>query len=164
MASKILVSACLMGQAVRYDGKAKPFVHPALERWKEEGRLVVICPEMSAGMPVPRPPAELAKGVSARNILEKRGSVLENTGRDVSDFFRQAAENALHLAQQEGCKHALLIDGSPSCGSTFIYDGTFSGQRKTGSGVTATLLKDNGIQVWTPQDIELLVSAIGEQR
>lgn len=60
--SKILVSACLMGQAVRYDGKAKPFIHPALERWKEEGRLVAICPEMSAGMPVPRAPAEIESG------------------------------------------------------------------------------------------------------
>ena len=162
MPSKILVSACLMGQAVRYDGKVKPFVHTALERWKEEGRLVVICPEMYAGMPVPRAPAEIGKDVSAEDVLEKRGSVLENTGKDVSDFFRQGAENALQLAKSEGCQHALLIDGSPSCGSTFIYDGTFSGVTKKAAGVVATLLKNNGIQVWAPADIEQMLEAMGK--
>ncbi len=58
MTSNILISACLLGHAVRYDGKGKPLHHPAIERWRDDGRLVTICPEMAGGMPVPRPPAE----------------------------------------------------------------------------------------------------------
>jgi uncharacterized protein YbbK (DUF523 family) len=130
---KILVSACLMGHAVRYDGQAKPLVHPAIERWRAEGRLVTICPEMSAGMPVPRPPAEIAGGAAGADVLAGRARVVEITGGDVTDGFRQAAENALRLATETGCRYALLIDGSPSCGSGFIYDGSFSGGKRGGA-------------------------------
>src|SRR5262245_5202540 len=115
---KILVSACLMGHAVRYDGRSKPLYHPALDRWQKEGRLVTLCPEMSAGMPVPRPPAEIEDGATGEDVLTGRGSVRELTGGDVTEQFLQAAENALSLARETGCRYALLIDGSPSCGSS----------------------------------------------
>jgi uncharacterized protein YbbK (DUF523 family) len=161
MTAKILISACLMGHAVRYDGQAKPLVHPALDRWREEGRLVTICPEMSAGMPVPRLPAEIEKGKAGADVLSGAARVLESQGGDVTDLFRQAAENALALARETGCSYALLIDGSPSCGSGFIYDGSFSGQRQPGAGVTAALLKANGIQVFSDRQIEELVAAAG---
>lgn len=161
MTAKILVSACLMGHAVRYDGQAKPLVHPALDRWRDEGRLVTICPEMSAGMPVPRLPAEIAKGKVGADVLSGAARVLESQGGDVTDAFCQAAENALALARETGCSYALLIDGSPSCGSGFIYDGSFTGQRQPGAGVTAALLKANGIQVFSDRQIEELVAAAG---
>ncbi|WP_349437562.1 DUF523 domain-containing protein [Pararhizobium sp. A13] len=161
MTAKILVSACLMGHAVRYDGQAKPLVHPALDRWCAEGRLVTICPEMSAGMPVPRLPAEIEPGKTADEVLSSGARVLESNGGDVTAAFRQAAENALALALETGCAYALLIDGSPSCGSSFVYDGSFSGDRQPGEGVTAALLRKNGIQVFSGRDIDALVEVAG---
>ena len=86
--------------------------------------------------------------------------MLESEGADVTAGFRQAAENALALAVETGCSYALLIDGSPSCGSGFIYDGSFSGQRRPGQGVTAPLLEANGIQVFSPGEIEALAALI----
>ncbi len=161
MTAKILVSACLMGHAVRYDGQAKPLVHPGLDRWREEGRLVTICPEMSAGMPVPRLPAEIAAGKAGGDVLSGAARVLESQGGDVTDGFLLAAENALALARQTGCAYALLIDGSPSCGSGFIYDGSFTGRRLKGEGVTAALLRQNGIQVFSDRQVDELVAAAG---
>jgi uncharacterized protein YbbK (DUF523 family) len=160
MGTKILVSACLMGHAVRYDGRAKPLAHPALDRWRAEGRLVTICPEMSAGMPVPRLPAEIEPGKIADDVLASGGRVLESNGGDVTAEFRRAAKNALALAIEAGCAYALLIDGSPSCGSSFVYDGSFSGDRRPGEGVTAALLRKNGIQVFSDRDIDALVEAV----
>jgi len=157
---KILVSACLMGHPVRYDGQSKPLAHPATARWIEEGRLVTICPEMSAGMPVPRPPAEIDGGAAGEDVLAGNARVVEITGANVTDAFRQAAENALAIATQTGCRYALLIDGSPSCGSGVVYDGTFSGHRLAGNGVTAALLKQAGIGVYSDRDIEALIARL----
>ncbi len=161
MGAKILVSACLMGHAVRYDGKAKPLVHPALDRWREQGRLVTICPEMSAGMPVPRLPAEIEAAKTGAAVLSGAARVLESDGGDVTAQFRQAADNALALALETGCGYALLIDGSPSCGSTSIYDGSFSGRRHPGEGVTAALLRANGIKVFSHGEIDALAALAG---
>jgi len=160
MTGKILVSACLMGHAVRYDGRSKPLIHPAIDRWREEGRLVTICPEMSAGMAVPRPPAEIADGATGEDVLAGSARVIEITGGDVTEGFRQAAENALALARETGCMYALLIDGSPSCGSGFTYDGSFSGVRHPGNGVTAALLKRAGIEVYSDREIDSLVERL----
>lgn len=158
--SKILVSACLMGHAVRYDGRSKPLHHPALDRWREEGRLVTLCPEMSAGMPVPRPAAEIEGGAAGEDVLAGRARVKELTGGDVTEEFLQAAENALNLAQVSGCRYALLIDGSPSCGSSRIYDGSFSNRKLPGNGVTAALLRQAGIEVFSDSEIDRLVERL----
>lgn len=162
MQSKILVSACLMGQAVRYDGRAKPLLHPVIETWRSEGRLVTICPEMSAGMMVPRPPAEIAEAASGEDVLASKARVVELTGADVTEEFLLAAENAVALAREAGCRYALLIDGSPSCGSDFIYDGTFSGRKRAGNGVTAAALKAAGVEVFADRDIEQLIERIAQ--
>ncbi|WP_064694024.1 DUF523 domain-containing protein [Rhizobium aegyptiacum] len=160
MQSKILVSACLMGHAVRYDGRAKPLLRPAIETWRAEGRLVTICPEMSAGMAVPRPPAEIADGATGEEVLAGGARVVELTGGDVTAEFLQAAENAVALARQTGCRYALLIDGSPSCGSGFIYDGSFSGRRQAGTGVTAAALKAAGVEVFSDSEIDQLLDRL----
>ena len=153
---KILISACLLGQPVRYDGRGKPLPHPAIERWRSEGRLVTICPEMAGGMPVPRPPADIERGASGLDVLEGRARVLEETGGDVTAQFIAGAQKALAFAKANGCTHALLIDGSPSCGSVAIYDGSFSGLKHPGNGVTAALLGKAGIAVFSPADIDRL--------
>jgi uncharacterized protein YbbK (DUF523 family) len=154
--SKILISACLLGHAVRYDGKGKPLSHSAIERWKDEGRLVTICPEMAGGMPVPRPPAEIENGASGLDVLEGSARVLEITGGDVTAQFIAGAQKALAFAKDNDCAYALLIDGSPSCGSVAIYDGSFSGRKQSGHGVTAALLKEAGIVVFSPAEIDAL--------
>ena len=156
MKSKILISACLLGHAVRYDGKGKPLAHPAIERWKQEGRLVTICPEMAGGMAVPRPPAEIENGASGLDVLEGRARVFEITGGDVTSQFIDGAQKALAFAKDHGCAYALLIDGSPSCGSVAIYDGSFSGRKQAGNGVTAALLLQGGIAVFSPATIDEL--------
>lgn len=161
MAGHILISACLLGLPVRYDGKGKPLSHPALERLKAEGRLVSICPEMSAGMPVPRAPAEIEPGATGDDVLEGRARVLDLAGLDVTADFLTAADNALRLAMERNCTAALLIDGSPSCGSLTLYDGHFSGTRKPGMGVTAAKLRRAGIKVYAPTEIEALIREVG---
>ncbi|MFN7009438.1 MAG: DUF523 domain-containing protein [Allorhizobium sp.] len=158
--SKILISACLLGHAVRYDGKAKPLTHPAVDRWMKDGRLVTLCPEMAGGLPVPRPPAEIENGLSGEDVLEGRARVLEVTGGDVTAAFIEGAERALAFAQAHGCAFALLIDGSPSCGSGQIYDGSFAGKKHPGRGVTAALLRRVGIAVFSPQEIDALVERL----
>ncbi|WP_284757433.1 DUF523 domain-containing protein [Agrobacterium sp. fls2-241-TYG-188a] len=156
MTLKILISACLLGHAVRYDGKGKPLAHPAVERWKQEGRLVTICPEMAGGMAVPRPPAEIEGGASGLDVLEGRARVIEITGGEVTSQFIDGAQKALAFAKEHGCAYALLIDGSPSCGSVAIYDGSFSGRKQAGNGVTAALLAQAGIAVFSPANIDAL--------
>jgi len=160
--SKILISACLLGHAVRYDGKGKQLVHPAIDRWREEGRLVTICPELAGGMSVPRPPAEIENGMSGADVLIGRARVLEITGGDVTEEFIVGARCALEFAQAHGCTHALLIDGSPSCGSGFIYDGSFAGQKQAGNGVTAALLEQAGIVVRSDRQVDELVGLLAE--
>ncbi len=157
---KILISACLLGHAVRYDGKGKPLIHPAIDRWREEGRLVTICPELAGGMSVPRPPAEIENGMTGTDVLAGRARVLEITGCDVTEEFVAGAHRALEFAQANTCTHALLIDGSPSCGSGFIYDGAFSGKRHAGNGVTAALLIRAGIVVCSDRQVDDLDALI----
>ena len=150
---KILVSACLLGHPVRYDGRAKTARDAWLAQWRDEGRLVVVCPEVAAGLPTPRPPAEIQLRRSGADVLAARATIHENTGADVSAQFVAGARIALARAQAENCRYALLADGSPSCGSTFIYDGEFSGATHTGAGVTAALLRQHGIQVFAESQI-----------
>jgi uncharacterized protein YbbK (DUF523 family) len=162
MTGKILVSACLVGRPVRYDGSAKTLVHGALEQWRADGRLVVICPELAAGFVTPRPPAEIAKGKSGRDVLTGIARVIEATGAEVTDRYVAGAQAALSLARAEGCKFALLTEGSPSCGSQFVYDGAFAGRKHPGEGVTAALLRDNGGEVFSEAEIDALQERLSQ--
>lgn len=159
---KILISACLLGQPVRYDGAAKPVMHPTLGRWQAEGRLVVACPELMAGFGVPRPPAEIARGRSGEAVLAGTTQVIDVEGVDISAPFVAGAEAALALAQEHGCRFAILTDGSPSCGSGFIYDGTFLGRKHDGMGVTAALLRAHGLMVFAETGIDALEARLSE--
>ena len=111
------------------------------------------------GLPVPRPAAEITGG-SGVDVLAGRARVVTATGEDVTAAFIAGAQAALDLARGTGCVHALLIDRSPSCGSLKIYDGTFSGRRRTGAGVTAALLAAHGIGVFADHEIDRLARAV----
>ena len=156
MPRKILISACLLGRPVRYDGKGKPLNDPLIERWKAEGRLMAYCPEQAGGLPTPRPPAEIEGGMNGEDVLAGRARVLEVTGGDVTAEFVEGARKAAAFAREQDCEIALLIDGSPSCGSGFIYDGSFSGIRHAGFGVTAALMRQAGIEVFSDRELDKL--------
>ncbi|MFT4015172.1 MAG: DUF523 domain-containing protein [Paracoccus sp. (in: a-proteobacteria)] len=160
--SKILVSACLLGRPVRDNGSARPLVHPLMAQWRTEGRLVSIRPELTAGFSVPRPPAEIADGQSGATVLAGIARVIEATGRDVTDQYVAGAHAALALAREHGCRFALLVDGSPTCGSGLIYDGAFAGRKHAGAGVTAALLPQHGIEVFTEAGIEALAGRLSQ--
>lgn len=151
-AEKILVSACLVGSKVRYNAAAVPCENDWLEQWKAENRIIAFCPEVAGGLPVPRPPAEM-KGAGGAAVLEGKGQVLDNAGRDVTAQFIEGARKALETAQRNQIKVAILKENSPSCGSSFIYDGTFSGVRLEGQGVTTALLQQHGIRVFSENEI-----------
>jgi len=150
---KLLVSACLLGSPVRYDGSAKSFADDALARWQREGRIVSVCPEIMGGFPTPRPPAEIADMKDGGAVLDGSGRVIEAGGKDVTAAFVDGAHAALRTAQKHDCRFALLTDGSPSCGSIAIYDGSFTGRKHANAGVTATLLRRHEITVFAPSQI-----------
>lgn len=141
----ILISACLLGVQCRYDGESKPIM--PIVALMDRYHLVPVCPEQLGGLPTPREPSE------------RRGeAVVSKEGADVTDAFARGAQQALHLARLYGCKAAVLKERSPSCGHDTIYDGTFSGHLAAGDGVTAALLKQNGIAVYGESEIDALLA------
>lgn len=150
---KILISACLVGRRVRYDGESSMCESHILSRWASEGRLVLICPEVAGGLSVPRPAAEIIDG-GGEDVLDGRARLETKTGRDVTAEFLRGAQRALEVAEHQGVKMAILKARSPSCGSLQIYDGTFSGQKRAGQGVTSALLERHGIAVFNEEELE----------
>ncbi|QVQ27836.1 DUF523 domain-containing protein [Achromobacter deleyi] len=145
----VLVSSCLLGNPVRYDGRGVPNGDAVLVRWLDEGRVVAVCPEVAGGMPIPRPPAEIQPGTDAAAVLAGQARVVAVTGEDVTAPFVHGARQALAAAQARAIRVAVLKEGSPSCGSGYVYDGHFAGRRQPGVGVTAELLRRAGLQVFS---------------
>lgn len=157
---KILVSRCLLGQRVRYDGGAHgPF--GVLERWQHDGRVVPLCPEVAGGLPTPRAPAEILGGQGAQ-VLDGRLPVLTVDGEDVTGAFVDGAKQALALVAQHSIRIALLKARSPSCGNRENYDGSFSGTKVAGEGVTAAALRRAGVQVFSEEELPAAEAALAE--
>ena len=150
----ILVSACLLGQPVRYDGRSVPCTTPALAKWAREGRIVAICPEMLGGLPAPRAPAEIEGAAGGAAVLSGTARVIVRSGDDVSAHFVDGAKQALLAIARSNARLAVLKENSPSCGSNATYDGSFSGGRVSQSGVTATLLRQHGVRVFSEEQID----------
>lgn len=144
----VLISGCLLGERVRYNGGDKRCDDEILRRWIGEGRVVAVCPEVAGGLPVPRPPAEIVGGAGGLRVLAGEARVIDREGRDVSANFVAGAEQALACARAKKIRIAVLKEGSPSCGTGYIYDGTFAGVKVENQGVTAALLRESGIQVF----------------
>jgi uncharacterized protein YbbK (DUF523 family) len=159
---KILVSSCLMGAPVRYDGRAKTLENRLLATWRAEGRLLTLCPEMAAGLPTPRPPVEIAPGADAKAVLSGRAGVYDKDGLDWTGEFTLGAQLAAELVREQRCRFALLTDGSPSCGSSFVYSGRFDGQRQPGEGLVAHRLRQLGVAVFAPDQLRELADAVAE--
>lgn len=148
---KILVSACLLGERVRYDGGHSRVA--ALKQWQKQGRMISICPEVAGGLPIPRPAAELEAGDSDL-VLRGRGFIRRRDGQDVSDAFVDGAECALALCMEHQIRIAVLKEGSPSCGVSLVNSGDFSGVKIDGMGITARLLSQHGVAVFSEHQLD----------
>ena len=137
---KYLISACLCGEYCRYDGGT--FDYPALRKLVEEGTAIPYCPEHQGGLPIPRKPCE---------IVGDR--VLAADGTDCTAEYTRGAAGALALCREHGLTAAILKESSPSCGSHLIYDGTHSGRKIPGMGLTARLLSEHGIALYTEKEL-----------
>lgn len=133
----ILISACLLGVACRYDGCSRPLDKKTIETLTKKYHLIPVCPEIMGGLPTPRIPAEISSD----------GRVLRNDGVDITENYLRGAKEAGRLAEIFECQEAILKEKSPSCGSGKIYDGTFTKTLIHGDGIATQLLKQNGIRV-----------------
>jgi uncharacterized protein YbbK (DUF523 family) len=140
--TKVLVSACLLGEPCRYDGGHSQRADLLKHISKDE--IVPVCPELEGGLPAPRPPAEI-----------REGRAIRENGEDVTDHFIKGAKRALNLAQQEGASKAILKGRSPSCGCGQIYDGHFAGNLIHGDGITTQILKQAGIHCISDEEFLL---------
>lgn len=158
---RILVSACLLGQPVRFDGTGKRSDDALFERWRAEGRLVPFCPEVGGGLSVPRPPAEISGG-SGDDVLDGRANVITRDAVDVTRNFIVGAWQALEQARACAARIAILKEGSPSCGSLRVCDGSFTGRKIAGEGVTAALLERHGIAVFGEDALDAAACRLAE--
>jgi uncharacterized protein YbbK (DUF523 family) len=151
--SKVLVSACLMGDMVRYDGTANTLCDTILDNWKQEGWIVSVCPEVVGGLSVPRIPAEIIGG-QAQDVLAGRARIMNRAGEDVTAAFIKGAQQTLELALNQHVACVVLTENSPSCGSSSVYNGHFDGTRIPGMGITTCLLRQHGIKVFSQYQLE----------
>ena len=150
---RVLVSSCLLGEPVRYHGGDAHCPSEILDRWRAEGRLVSACPETAGGLPVPRPPAEIAGG-DGNAVLRGDAYVGDITGADVTAAFVAGARATRETAAAQGIRLAVLKDGSPSCATRYIHDGSFRAQRCPGQGVTAAMLSQAGVRLFNENELE----------
>ena len=145
-----LCSACLLGVKCRYDGKSN--LNEKVLAISRNEPIIPVCPEQLGGQPTPRPSAEIRNG-TGMDVLEGRASVVEQDGTDVTGHFVAGAQEVLKLAKLFNVNEAILAHKSPSCGCGQTYDGSFSRKLIPGDGVTAALLKSNGIKVISDTDL-----------
>ena len=146
-----LISACLLGIKCAWDGRDIYKSGKAIELSNSE-MLVPVCPEQLGGLRTPRVPQEI-QGGSGEDVLDGKRKVLNIDGEDVTQEFIKGAEETLKIAKLFHIQEFIGKARSPSCGCGQIYDGTFSRQLIDGDGVTAALLKRNGIRVITEEDL-----------
>lgn len=140
-----IISACLAGVSCRYDGKDN--LIEDIAKLVKSGRAILVCPEQLGGLPTPREPSEIVKGKEGEN------KVLNKIGEDLTEYFEKGAWETLNIAKMVNSHIAILKSRSPSCGFGQIYDGSFSGKKKNGNGLTADLLSRNGIKVYTEENL-----------
>lgn len=150
---KILVSKCLYGgEIVRYDGGDVTEHDERFLKWKEEGRLVPVCPEVFGGLPIPRPDSQRIDDIH----------VQAQTGQDVTEEYTKGAREALRLAREENVAFCIMKQDSPSCGSKFIYDGTFTDTKVPGQGLAVEYLRKDGFKVFAEEDMDEAASYLAE--
>lgn len=129
------ISACLLGYPCKYNGKHN-LDFTSIEYIKGK-KIIPVCPEVFGGLTTPRRPAE----------IQSDGKIRDNQYHDVTMYFDSGKQKTLEILQNNHCEKVILKEGSPSCGSHFIYDGTFTGRIIPGQGATCEYLIANGIEV-----------------
>lgn len=145
-----IISACLCGVNCKYSGNNN--LNEKCMKLFQEGKAILVCPEQLGGLSTPRNPSEMNSEV--KEVVEGDGKVIDNKGNDVTKQFLDGAYETLRIAESANIKKAILKEGSPSCGCNFVYDGTFSGNKIKGKGVTAYILEQEGISVISDEDLE----------
>jgi len=140
---KILVSSCLYGDHCRYDAVDRPCLDPRFLKWKEEGRLVKVCPEVFGGLPTPRPDSQ-----------RQGNRVVACNGKDVTGEYEKGAREAVRLAREQDVLFCVMKQHSPSCGSKEIYDGTFTDTLVKGEGRAVQLLREAGFRIFAEEDMD----------
>lgn len=162
----ILVSACLLNYPVRYKGDGNPcrLLLDAAAKG-QDAHFLPFCPEVSGGLPTPRPPAEIQNG-TGKNVLAGTAAVINKEGSDVTANFLAGAKACAALCARQHITAAILKQRSPSCGSKAIYDGSFSGVTIAGQGVTAALLASQNIPVYGEDNLtaDLLAKLLAEDK
>lgn len=136
-----IVSACLIGVNCKYNNENNE--NELVINFLKDKKFIPVCPEQLGGLKTPRDPAEI--------IGDK---VIDINGIDVTYNFKKGAKETLKIARACNCKIAILKEKSPSCGVKKIYDGSFSDRIIYGEGVTSRLLKENGIEVMSENEID----------
>jgi uncharacterized protein YbbK (DUF523 family) len=148
---RILISACLAGVACTHEAEAKP--RESILRLVNQGRCILVCPEVAGGLPIPRPAAEIVGG-SGEDVVAGRARVINETGEDVTAQYLAGARKAADAARGAGARLAILKVRSPSCGCGEIHSGRFDGELRAGDGVTAATLKAEGVEVVPDESFE----------
>lgn len=138
-----IISGCLCGVNCKYNGKNNLNLK-CLDILKK-GQGILVCPEQLGGLTTPRKPSELQE--TSQNILSGNGSILDIQGIDVTEEFLKGAKEVLNIALMANIEKAILKEGSPSCGVNYVYDGSFSGNKIKGEGITTSILRKAGIEV-----------------
>lgn len=154
----ILVSSCLAGLEVRYNGTH--CLNNKIRLMIDQKKALTVCPELLGGFSTPREPAEIIGG-DGDDVLDGKAKVIEKSGRDVTDLYIMGAYTTLRKAQEYHTTAVFLKEFSPSCGSSMIYNGEFKGKKIPGNGVTTALLKRNGIRVVSEEGLSDLLQEEG---
>lgn len=152
----ILVSSCLAGEKVRYDGQDQ--LQRQLKDLVDRKQAVTACPELLGGLSIPREPAEIIGG-TGEDVLNGRAKVITISGKDVTAEYIDGAMKTLEICQKNKIHQVILKENSPSCGSQMIYDGSHTGNKKEGFGVTTALLRRYNIEVlsegqWSVREVK----------
>lgn len=144
---KVLISACLVGENTKYNGKNN--YCKDIEKLRSLCDLILICPEVMGGLPTPRSPSEI-----------KNHQVINKANKDVTKFFKSGANLASYIARENNVKYALLKENSPSCGVHHVYDGSFTSSLVKGQGITTQELTKLNIQVFSEKEINQLIELL----
>ncbi|KHS58345.1 MULTISPECIES: DUF523 domain-containing protein [Terrisporobacter] len=146
----MIVSACLVGVNCKYNGGNND--NDKVKEFLKDKQYIIICPEQLGGLTTPRKPSEINQA-GGKEVLIGNSKVISCENKDVTENFVKGAKESLNIAKIFNCKQALLKEGSPSCGCNLIYDGTFTGKKISGMGVTAALFNENNIEVFSEKEL-----------
>lgn len=140
---RIVVSACLLGENCKYNGKNNR--NEALLQRLQGHEVIPVCPEVAGGLGVPRPCVELRRGVAYNQY-----------GENVDAAFHAGVEKTLAQIEGQSIDLVVLQSRSPTCGVKQIYDGSFQKRLIDGQGMLAAALLARGYRVVDVEDIPAL--------